>query len=94
MLGALTQKGTLNVDCDTLYGIGVYMVGSTTATERLHTPTNYGILMIMSSANEISAYIVQVFIERVSGNFRVFIRTGNRAAGYYAWKELATTTDV
>lgn len=93
VLGALTQKGTLGVDCDTLYDIGVYNVGSSTAAERFHTPTNYGTLMVMSSTNDASSYIVQVFIERVNGNFRVFIRTGNRSNGYYAWKKLATTTD-
>ena len=94
VLGALTQKGSLNTDCDTLYDIGVYMVGSATAIERLHTPTNYGTLIVMSSANEASSYIVQVFLERANGNFKVFIRTGTKAVGYYAWKKLATTTDV
>lgn len=70
------------------------MVGSATAAERLHTPTNYGTLIIMSASDETSSYIVQTFVERVNGNFKVFIRTGNRSIGYYSWKKLATTTDV
>lgn len=93
MLSALTSMGSLSADCDTLFDMGVYHVASTSATTSYHTPTNYGTLIVFSGSKENAAYCVQVFVERNTTNFRVFIRTGNRQGGYYAWKILATTTD-
>lgn len=93
MLNALTSMGTLSTDCDTLYDMGVYQVGSTISASTYHTPTNYGTLIVFSGSKDNAAYCVQVFVERVNGNFRVFVRTGTRQNGYYAWKILATTTD-
>lgn len=94
ILGALAGFGILSIDCDTLYNTGIYQVASANATTLYHTPSNYGVLVIFSPAKDNASYYIQVFIERTATNFRVLIRTGNKAGGYYPWRRLATTTDI